>query len=153
VPGELLGEGLGGAGELAGAAGGAGAGLAGTMPASMLGPPPIPSAGTVPASSPSTPPLPATTPEPAGAPRGGLAGMPIMPPGAMAGSATSGEAKPDTKRVVPPPVKNGAPVQGRITVPPNAPEVIKQLQGKPIATRRILAPDQAPDDVDGDSGR
>jgi hypothetical protein len=148
VPGELLGEGLDGAGELAGAAGGAGAGLAGTMPASMLGPPPTPSAGTVPASSPTTPPLPAATPESAGAPRGGLAGMPIMPPGAMAGSATSGEAKPDTKRVVPPPVKNGAPVQGRISVPPNAPEVIKQLQGKPIATRRILGPDQTPGPAD-----
>lgn len=153
VPGELLGDGLGGVGELAGAVGGGGADLAGTTPASMLGPPPSPSAGTVPASSPTTPPLSPSTPEPAAAPRGGMAGMPMMPPGAMGGGVSGGEAKADTKRIVPPSVKNGAPVQGRITVPPSAPEVVKRVQGKPVATRRILAPDQKPDDVDADPGR
>lgn len=146
VPAELLGDGLGGAGDLAGAAGGGAAGLAGTAPASMLGPPPTPSAGTVPASSPSMPPVPSAPPEPPGAPRAGMTGMPMMPPGAMAGGAAGSESKPATKRVVPPSVRNGAPVQGRITVPPNAPEVIKRVQGKPVATRRILAPGQKPDD-------
>jgi hypothetical protein len=143
VPGELLGDGL----------GGAGAGLAGTMPAAMLGPPPTPSAGTVPASSPAMPPPPPSTPEPRPAPGGGMAGMPMMPPGAMGGGASGSEAKADTKRIVGPSVKNGAPVQGRITVPPSAPEVIKRVQGKPVAARRILAPDPKPDDVDADPGR
>lgn len=153
MPGELLGEGLGGAGDLAGAAGGGAADLAGTAPASMLGPPPTPSAGTVPASSPTMPAVPPAAPESVGAPRGGMTGMPMMSPGVMAGGVAGSETKPDTKRVVPPSVKNGAPVQGRITVPPNAPEVIKRVQGKPVAARRILALDQTPDDVDADPGR
>ncbi|MGH3522228.1 MAG: hypothetical protein ACRDU4_05220, partial [Mycobacterium sp.] len=61
-------------------------------------------------------------------------------------------AKTDTKRVVPPPVKNGAPVQGRITAPPTAPTVTKHLQGKPIATRRIILPDREADDDGAGSG-
>jgi hypothetical protein len=150
VPGELLGAGggLGGdAAELAGAAGGAGGGLAGTTPAGQLGPPPIPSANTVPASSATTPPVPPATPEPTGGPRGGMAGMPMMPPGAMHGAgATGSDAKAETKRVVTPSVKNGAPVQGRIVAPSTAPEVVKRVQGKPVAARRLLAPDQKPDD-------
>ncbi|HYB36492.1 MAG TPA: hypothetical protein VEF72_12460 [Mycobacterium sp.] len=155
VPGELLGAagGLGGgAAELAGAAGGAGAGALGaTAPTAMLGPPPTPSAGTVPMSSPTTPPAPPAAPEPTGGPRGGMAGMPMVPPGAMHGAGGTGsDAKADTKRVVPPSVKNGAPVQGRITTPPVAPEVTKRVQGKPVATRRILAPDQKPDDNSAD---
>ena len=59
-------------------------GLAATAPASELGPPPIPSAGTVPASSATMPPVPAAPPDSGGGPRGGMAGMPMMPPGAMA---------------------------------------------------------------------
>ncbi|MDI3313411.1 MAG: hypothetical protein QJR12_03705 [Mycobacterium sp.] len=149
VPDDLLGAagGLGDAAGLAGAAGAAGgAALEGTAPASMLGPPPTPSAGTVPMSSSTTPPLPPSAPEPTAGPRGGIAGMPMVPPGAMHGPDGPGsDAKADTKRVVPPSVKNGAPVQGRITAPPVAPEVTKRLQGKPIATRRIIAPDPRPD--------
>lgn len=149
LPGELLGTGGGldgGAAELAGAAGGAG-GLGGTTPAAMLGPPPAPSAGTVPMSSPTTPPTSPAAPEPTAAPRGGMAGMPMVPPGAMHGAGDKGsDAKADTKRVVPPTVKNGAPVQGRITTPPTAPEVVRRLEGKPVTTRRILAPDEKPDD-------
>jgi hypothetical protein len=155
VPGEVLGAagGLGaGAADLAGAAGGAGGGLAGTAPASQLGPPPTPSAGTVPASSPSTPPIPAAPPDPGAGARGGMTGMPMMPPGAMAGAGGSGgDGKTDTKRIVPPSVKNGAPVQGRIVSPSTAPEVVKRVAGKPVAARRILAPDQKPDD-DEDEG-
>jgi hypothetical protein len=47
-------------------------------------------------------------------------------------------------------VKNGAPVQGRIVAPPTAPEVVKRVAGKPVASRRILAPDQKPDDDEDD---
>jgi len=159
IPEELLGAGGGlaggAAGELGGAAGGAGAGLASTVPASLRGPPPTPSAGTVPASSTTTPPVPAPPPDAAAGPRGGMGGMPMMPPGAMGGAGGSGgDSKTDTKRVVPPSVKNGAPVQGRIVAPPTAAEVVKRVAGKPVASRRILAPDQKPEDGDGaDQGR
>lgn len=154
IPGEAAGLAGGAAGEaagLAGAAGGAGAGL-GTAPASQLGPPPAPSTGTVPASSPTQPPVPAPPPDAAGAPRGGMSGMPMMPPGAMAGAGGMGsDSKTETKRVVPPSVKNGAPVQGRIVAPPTTPEVVKRVAGKPVASRRILAPDQKPADDEDES--
>jgi hypothetical protein len=154
IPGGIAGAAGGAAGEaagLAGAAGGAGAGL-GTAPAAQLGPPPTPSAGTVPASSATSPPVPAAPPDSAGVARGGMAGMPLVPPGAMAGAGGSGsDSKPDTKRVVAPSVKNGAPVQGRIVAPPSAPEVVKRVAGKPVAARRILAPDQNPDDDESDA--
>jgi hypothetical protein len=158
IPEGLLGAGggLGGAAaELGGAAGGAGGGLASTAPASQLGPPPTPSAGTVPASSQAAPPVQAPPTETAAGARGGMGGMPMMPPGAMAGAGGSGgDSKADTKRVVPPTVKNGAPVQGRIVAPPTAAEVVKRVQGKPVASRRILAPDQKPEDDDSaDQGR
>jgi hypothetical protein len=52
---------------------------------------------------------------------------------------------------VTPPVKNGAPVQGRIVAPPTTPEVVKRVAGKPVASRRILAPDQKPDDDEEDT--
>lgn len=157
IPGELAGAAGGAAGEaagLAGAAGGAGGGLAGTTPAAQLGPPPTPSASTVPASSATSPPVPAAPPDSAGGARGGMAGMPMVPPGAMAGAGGSGsDSKTDTKRVVAPSVKNGAPVQGRIVAPPTGPEVVKRVAGKPVAARRIVAPDQNPDDDEGDTRR
>ena len=78
-------------------------------------------------------------------------GMPMMPPGAGGGAASGGDSKAETKRVVPPTVKNGAPVQGRITTPQAAPEVVKRVAGKPIASRRILPPDsKVEDDADQD---
>ncbi|HTZ13134.1 MAG TPA: hypothetical protein VMC78_05860 [Mycobacterium sp.] len=150
---EALGAAGGAAGEaagLAGAGGGAGAGL-GTTPASQLGPPPTPSAGTFPASSVTQPPVPAAPSDAAAGPRGGMGGMPMMPPGAMAGAGGAGsESKTETKRVVTPSVKNGAPVQGRIVAPPTAPEVVKRVAGKPVAARRILAPEQKPADEEDD---
>jgi hypothetical protein len=150
LPEELAGAagGLGGgAAGLAGAAGGAGGAIAGTAPASQLGPPPTPSASTVPASSPITPPVPAPPPDAGVGGRGGMGGMPMMPPGAMGGAGSQGgDGKTDTKRVVAPSVKNGAPVQGRIVAPPTSAEVVKRVAGKPVASRRILAPDQDPDD-------
>lgn len=155
TPGELLGDGIGGpsaAGELAEAGGGGADG--GTAPAAMLGPPQTPSAGTYPASSPTTPMAPPNTSESTAAPRGGMTGMPMVPPGAMHGPGNaSNETKPDTKRLVVPSVKNGAPVQGRITTPPPAPEVTKRVEGKPVATRRILLPDDPKRDDDAGSSR
>ena len=75
----------------------------------------------------------------------------MVPPGAMHGAAgTDKDAKADTKRVSVPPVKNGAPVQGRITTPPPLPNVTKLVAGKPVATRRIVAPGSAPGDRDAD---
>jgi hypothetical protein len=153
MPGELLGA-TGGAGEVGGGGGAVGGGgLGATTPTAMLGPLPAPSAGTEPASSHTTSPAPPNaSPQPA-APRGTMGAMPMMPPGAMHGGAGTGsDAKPDTKRIVAPAVKNGAPVQGRITTPPPAPEVTKRVEGKPITSRRILLPDHKRDD-DGDSGR
>ncbi len=61
-------------------------------------------------------------------------------------SALGANEKPGTKRVVPPSVKNGAPIQGRITSPLKPPEVVKRIEGKPIATRRLLAPEPRLDD-------
>lgn len=154
TPGELLGaEGEigGGTGELGEAGGG---GLGTTTPTAMLGPLPAPSAGTVPASSPTASPVPPTAPEPMTGSRGPMGAMPMMPPGAMHGAGGTGnDAKPDTKRIVAPTVKNGAPVQGRITTPPPTVEVVKRVEGKPIATRRILLPDQKRDDEGNDPGR
>lgn len=66
----------------------------------------------------------------------GMGGMPMIPPGAMAGNNQQKDDKTDTKRVVAPSVKNGAPVQGRLTTPP-VPPVTKLVEGKPVATRRI----------------
>lgn len=153
LPGELLGASS-GAGELGGGGGGAGGGgLGATTPTAMLGPLPAPSAGTEPASAHATSPAPPNSSAATSAPRGAMGAMPMMPPGAMHGAAGTGsDAKPDTKRIVAPAVKNGAPVQGRITTPPPAPEVVKRVEGKPIASRRILLPEQQRDD-DADSSR
>jgi hypothetical protein len=148
IPGELLGA-TGGASELGGAAGVGGGGLGATTPTAMLGPLPAPSAGTEPASSHTISPAPPNASTPPAAPRGAMGAMPMMPPGAMHGAAGTGsDAKPDTKRIVAPGVKNGAPVQGRITTPPPAPEVTKRVDGKPIASRRIVLPDHKRDDED-----
>jgi hypothetical protein len=161
APEELVGGegGLGGGGgEFGGAGGGGGGtgggGIEGTTPTAMLGPPPTPSAGTVPASSQAVASSPAAAPEPAAAQRGAMGAMPMMPPGAMHGAGGAGsDAKPDTKRIVGPTVKNGAPVQGRITAPPPLPAVVKHVDGKPVATRRIVLPDVKRDDEDAGSGR
>lgn len=155
VPAEALGDTLGTGGALLGAGGaaaGVGGGLAGTAPAGYLGPPATPSAATFPASSPG-PPSAAATPEPSVAARGGMGGYPMMPPGAPGGAGGSGDAKTDTKRVVAPSVKNGAPVQGRVGAPPNLPEVTKRIDGRPVARRRILAAGTNLDDEDVGPGR
>ncbi len=154
LPADALGDAMGAGGAALGAGGGAGADLAGaTTPAGNLGPPPTPSASTYPASSP-TPQAPAPAPPDSGAgSRGPMGGMPMMPPGAAGAGAGGSDSKAETKRVVPPSVKNGAPVQGRITAPQTAPEVVKRVAGKPIASRRILAPDNKPEDNDDETDR
>lgn len=142
IPGELL-----GAGESAGGAGGVGGDLGATMPAAALGPPPTPSGNTIPASSPATQPVPPSALESSAIPRGGMSGMPLMPPGATGGAGgPDKDAKADAKRVVSPQVKNGAPVQGRVAASPTTTDAVKQVQGKPVSTRRIIAPDQQPGD-------
>ena len=148
------GGGFAGGGGGASGGGGGGGGIEGTTPTAMLGPPPTPSAGTVPASSQAASPVPSSPAEPQAAHRGAMGAMPMMPPGAMQGAGSAGgETKPDTKRIVGPTVKNGAPVQGRITAPPPAPAVVKHVEGKPVATRRILLPDDKRDDEGAGSGR
>ncbi len=153
LPASALGDGL-GAGGAAMGAGGGGAGLAGaTTPAGNLGPPPVPSSGTVPMSAQQAP---VTSPPPGegtGARGSAGGGMPMMPPGAGGAAAGGNDSKADTKRVVPPSVKNGAPVQGRITTPQSAPEVVKRVAGKPIASRRILPSDAKAEDEADDVDR
>lgn len=148
IPGELTGS-TSGAGA---GGGGVGGGLGSTTPTSSLSPLPAPSAGTEPASS-RTSVSPPSASSPTNAPRGGMSAMPMMPPGAMHGAGAGKEEKPDTKRIVAPTVKNGAPVQGRITTPPPTAEVIKRVEGKPVASRRIILPDQKRDDDDKDADR
>ncbi len=148
-----FGESLGEMGSGGGGSGGGGGGIGGTTPTAMLGPPPVPSAGTSPSSANTVTPPPRVA-APASTPSGGMGGMPMIPPGAMHGAAgTEKDAKTDTKRVSVPTVKNGAPVQGRITAPPPAsPQVTKKVDGKPVATRRILLPDSKPtDEASGES--
>lgn len=129
-----------GTGGLGAGNGGALGSLAGTAPTAYLGPPPVPSAGTTPSAAPVSPPPPATAAPATAHGTAGMAGMPMVPPGAMTGpSAADRDVKPDTKRVSVPPVRNGAPVQGRLTVPPAAPPVVRKIEGTPVVTRRIVA--------------
>lgn len=162
--GDLAGLGGGGGGDLAGlagAGGGAGGGevaglgaggFGGTAPVSMLGPAPIPAAGTAPSSSPLTQitPPPAT---PGTAPAaGGMSGMSMVPPGGLAGTTGADkDAKPDTRRVSVPPVRNGAPVQGRLTTPPTLPPVTKKEDGAPVVTRRVIIPRKLSEDDPADA--
>jgi len=110
-----------------------------TIPTTTLGPPPVPPASTAPASAP-VPPIAAPRPPAGATPHGaGIAGMPLIPPGAMGSAArTDQDPKPETKRVSVPPVRNGAPVQGRLIPPPSPPPADKKPAAKPVATRRIV---------------
>lgn len=136
----LAGDGGGGGAGATGAGGGPG-GVPGTTATGVLGPPPVPSAGTAPASAPalrtSPPGLGAAGPPAAT----GMAGLPLIPPGAMHPAAAGDkDTKTETKRVSVPTVRNGAPVQGRLVPPPAAPTVVTRVEGKPVATKRVVAP-------------
>lgn len=135
--------------DFGGGGGGAG-GFGGTAPTALLGPPPIPSASTAPAAAPAIP-MPATsTPSAAPSAAGGMAGVPMIPPGAMQGGATGDrDTKSDTKRVSVPPVPNGSPVQGRLTAPQITPAVTTTIEGKPVATKRIIGLDAGKADTAG----
>lgn len=135
LPGEFD-EGLEGFRDDAGPDGGA---FEGTAPTAMLGPPPIPSAGTFPSAAPFTLTPGAGTATSTSIPASGVSGMPMVPPGAMRADGMDKDAKPDAKRIAVPPVKNGAPVQGRVTLPPTP--VTKHVDGvKPVAAKRIIVP-------------
>ncbi len=137
-----IGAGGGGAGGGSGGGGvGAGGGV-GTAPMAMLGPPATPAATTAPTAgrvSAGPPAVAATTAHPPTA-MGGMGGMPMMPHGMHGAGASGKEDKAATKRVSVPVVKNGAPIQGRITAPPT-PVVTKtvDVEKKPT-TRRIVVP-------------
>ncbi|BBX73275.1 hypothetical protein H7H78_05025 [Mycobacterium shinjukuense] len=132
-----------------GAAGGAGGGgigsggAGGTAPTGYLGPPPVPmsSPPTTPAGAPARS---ASVPPTGGAPPAsapaGMAGVPMVPPGAMGAGGEGSKDKPVEKRVTAPAVPNGQPVKGRLTVPPSTP-VTKPGEGKPVVRRRILLPE------------
>lgn len=130
--------------DLDGAAGaGGGAGIEGTTPTAMLGPPPIPSAGTFPSAAPFSLATGPNAAAPTPTPPSGVSGMPMVPPGAMRADGADKDPKADAKRIAVPPVKNGAPVQGRITLPP--PAVVKHVDGsKPVTAKRIIVPKAPP---------
>lgn len=144
---------LGAGGDLAGIAGGGMAGGFGaTAPVSTLGPAPIPVASTVPSSSPLTQITPPPTSLSGPAPIGGMSGMPMVPPGALAGTGSADkDAKTDTRRLSVPPVRNGAPVQGRLTTPPTLPPVVKKEDGSPVVTRRVIVPRKLSEDDPADA--
>lgn len=76
----------------------------------------------------------------------------MVPPGALAGSANADkDAKADTRRVSVPPVRNGAPVQGRLTTPPSLPPLVKKEDGSPVVTRRVIVPRKLSDDDAADA--
>ena len=61
----------------------------------------------------------------------------MVPPGAIRADGAERDGKADVKRVSVPQLKNGAPVQGRITAPP-VPSVTKHVDGKPVTAKRII---------------
>ena len=155
---------LGGGEDLSGGAsggglggGGLGGGLSGgfmgaTAPTALLGPPPVPSASTAPSSAPINQITPPPSPAVASPGSTGMAGMPMVPPGAMAGANNADkDAKADTRRVSAPPVRNGAPVQGRLTTSPTLPPVTKKVDGTPVVTRRVVVPSSKTDTAGEDT--
>lgn len=137
APADLRGSG--GWDDPGGSAGaGGGFGPQSTGPAGSLAPPAIPSPGTAPAAGPPAP----TPPRAAAAVPGPIpAGMPFVPPIAAAGGPDKDD-KPEPKRVAVPPVRNGAPVQGRVTMTPPAVSVTRTLNGKPVTARRVEPADR-----------
>lgn len=135
--GDLAGPGF-GAGGLGFGASGIGGGIASGMGAAVpvLGPPVAPSPATS-LSAASGQPSTVTTaaPQAPGGPAG-MTGYPMVPPAALSGAPGDRDAKADTRRVSVPPVRNGAPVTGRLTPPVTAPVVTRSVDGAPVAIRR-----------------
>lgn len=112
-----------------------------TAPSAALSPAVIPSPGTHPSAASATS-APARvqgnlkTATPAAPPV--MTGMPLMPPAGLGNTGLSTtDPKTDTKRVAPPPVRNGAGVQGRMGVA--GPVVTTRIEEKPVAVRRAPA--------------
>ena len=112
-----------------------------TAPSAALSPAVIPSPGTHPSAASATS-APArvqgnlTTATPAAPPV--MTGMPLMPPAGLGNTGLSTtDSKTDTKRVAPPPVHNGAGVQGRMGVA--GPVISTRIEDKPVAVRRAPA--------------
>lgn len=152
-------DGLGGYGDTGGGGGGGGStgggGTEETGPTSALAPPVAP-ISTFPAAAPPT----VTPPAPAASPStphmGGMGGMPYMPMGgAGAGGATpgAGDNKTDTKKVVPPVIKNAKAVTGRLV--PNsrleAPTVrqASAANAGPLSSRTAKRSQETPKDDEG----
>lgn len=119
------------------AGGSAAPGAGGTVPSAVLGPAPVPSAGTHPSSSAAAPPTQPIVGTPGPVPAGAMTGMPMMPPAGLAGGGVDRDTKNDTKRLSVPSVRNGSPVQGRITAASTLPVVTTRIDGKPVAARRV----------------
>lgn len=145
VDGDLAGSGAFGGGAATGAGAGGGA-----APAVPLGPAPPPSAGTFLSSARSAAATAHAAPGPTPMVGGGMAGVPMVPPAAMNGAGGADkDGKTDTKRISVPPIRNGAPVQGRITTPAADLGAVRTAQGRPVATRRIMVSrDQIPQAAD-----
>lgn len=112
-----------------------------TSPMAVLGPAPVPSATTAPASAAPLPQRAASIAPTTAGGAGGMAGMPMIPPGPLSGAginSPNNTVPPETKRVAAPAVSNGAPVQGRITGPPAGPLVPRTLDGRPVEARRMV---------------
>ena len=140
--GDLGGEfgapnGLGGSPGFAGFGGGLtapGAAAGGGLTA--LGSPAAPSPATTVSAAAGRPAAATGTSPPAPVGPGGMAGFPMIPPAGLHGAPGDKDAKPETKRVSVPPIRNGAPVTGRLVSVPTVPAVARSLDGIPVATRR-----------------
>jgi hypothetical protein len=77
----------------------------------------------------------------------------MMAPGMHGAGAADKQDKAETKRVSVPAVKNGAPVQGRITTPPPIPVVTKTTDSTRTATRRIVIPSDKTENADSTDKR
>ena len=124
-----------------------GDGGGGTTPTAMLGPPPVPSASTYPSSAPVMPAAPPSTAAPPAAASPGMAGMPMVPPVPCTArrrrqgrqgrhQAGVGSARQERCAGSGPDHHAAAPL----------PNVTKLVAGKPVATRRIVAPGSPPDE-------
>ena len=131
--GDLAGPGF-GAGGIGFGASGIGGGLGAAVP--VLGPPVAPSPATSLSAASGQPATVTTAATTAAAGPGGMTGFPMVPPAALGGAPGDRDAKADTRRVSVPPVRNGAPVTGRLTPPATAPVVTRSVDGAPVAIRR-----------------
>lgn len=104
-----------------------------TSPAAALSPPPVASSATYPSAAAAAPPTRVTAVPTAASAPATMTGMPMVPPTAV----PAGDSKTETKRVAVAPVRNGAPVRGRLTTATAGPTLTTRVDGRPVATRQI----------------